>query len=391
MTVKRRIMSIVMAALMVTAFMPAAGGWTAKAMSNCAPTVDTANQTIILKVPAPYAGVTPDCIGTSTKVLHEVDGTYIEIVDGWKDANGNDQTAPFEKGKQYEYTAQVTSRTSTGTAPNITAYDFSVVNHVTEKEIVWPGVTPTVEKTGGGKLYSRIDFSVKFTAVDAPSKDMGAYKLYLTGGKKRVSDRTVNASLETIMGNNCDVNYYSQDYDFEVDLDKDGTFDIGANSGPNFEYCDYIKLKTPSVKNRVTISMAGADKLTNDRKESAYYGKATIVLAKYANPLKIKAKTATVKYKKLKKKTQKLAVTKVLKFTKKGKGDMAYVLVSVKKAKSKAKVKKYFRIGTKSGNVKVTKGLKKGTYTVKVKVRAKGNADYAASKWITKKFKVKVR
>ena len=387
----KRFISIVLAALMCVAFMPFAGFDTAKAMSAFAPTVDTANQVIKLKVTVPYAGVDPDCIGHSTKVLHEVDNTYIEITDGWKDADGNDQTAAFEKGKQYEYTAKVISQTSTGTAPNITVYDFSVVSATTGKEIVWPGATPTVEKTGGGKIFSRITFTVKFTAVDAPLMDKGAYKLYLTSGKKRVSDIVVNASLGNIMDISCNVNYYSQDHDHEVDLDKDGTFDIGVDPGPDFAYYDYTKLKTSSVKTRLTFKLPEADKLLRDRGEIGYYGTATIVLAKYANPLKVKAKTATVKYKKLKKKSQKLAVTKVIRFTKKGKGDMAYKLVSVKRARSKAKVKKYFKVNTRTGKVKVVKGLKKGTYTVKVRVKAKGNIDYEASKWITVKFKVKVK
>ena len=36
------------------------------------------------------------------------------------------------------------------------------------------------------------------------------------------------------------------------------------------------------------------------------------------------------------------------------------------------------------------KGLKKGTYKVKVKVKAAGNANYKASAWKTVTFKIKV-
>ena len=52
----KRFISIVLAALMCVAFMPFAGFDTAKAMSAFAPTVDTANQVIKLKVTVPYAG-----------------------------------------------------------------------------------------------------------------------------------------------------------------------------------------------------------------------------------------------------------------------------------------------------------------------------------------------
>ena len=54
---------------------------------------------------------------------------------------------------------------------------------------------------------------------------------------------------------------------------------------------------------------------------------------KSANTLNAKPKTATVKYNKLKKKTQKLAATKVINFVNKGQGKLSYKLVSAKKGK----------------------------------------------------------
>lgn len=101
-----------------------------------------------------------------------------------------------------------------------------------------------------------------------------------------------------------------------------------------------------------------------------------------ANPLAIKAKTATIKYKILKKKTQKLAITKVITFTKKGQGTMSY-----KKASGNKKI----TINKTTGKVTVKKGLKKGTYKVKIKVKAAGNASYKASAWKTVTFKIKVK
>ena len=110
-----------------------------------------------------------------------------------------------------------------------------------------------------------------------------------------------------------------------------------------------------------------------------------------ANPLSIKAKTTKVKYKKLKKKTQKLAVTKVIKFTKKGQGKMTYKLVSAKKGKKS--FKKYIKINATTGKVTIKKNkkMKKGTYKVKVKAMAAGNAEYKASGWKTVTFKIKVK
>ena len=108
---------------------------------------------------------------------------------------------------------------------------------------------------------------------------------------------------------------------------------------------------------------------------------------KAANPLTIKAKTATVKGStkgkngKLKK-TKTLAVSKVIAFTKKGQGKMTY---------TKSYGSKKITIAKTTGKVTVKKGLKKGTYKVKVKVQAAGNTNYKASAVKTVTFKVKVK
>lgn len=108
---------------------------------------------------------------------------------------------------------------------------------------------------------------------------------------------------------------------------------------------------------------------------------------KAANPLTIKAKTATVKGStkgkngKLKK-TKTLAVSKVIAFTKKGQGKLTY---------TKASGNKKITINKTTGKVTVKKGLKKGTYKVKVKVKAAGNTNYKASAVKTVTFKVKVK
>ena len=115
----------------------------------------------------------------------------------------------------------------------------------------------------------------------------------------------------------------------------------------------------------------------------------TFRIVKAANPLKVKGKTAQIRYSKLKKKNQTLAVTKVIKFTKKLKDKKTYTLYSAKKG-SKS-FKKYFRINKKTGKVTIRKGLKKGIYKVKVKVKAAGNSNYKASGNKTVTFRVKVK
>lgn len=94
------------------------------------------------------------------------------------------------------------------------------------------------------------------------------------------------------------------------------------------------------------------------------------------NPMKVTSKTKTVKFKKLKKAKQTVAPITV----KKAKGKVIYKKLSGSK-----------KLSLKSnGKIVVKKGSKKGTYTAKIKVTAKGNSTYkSASK--TVKVKVKVR
>ena len=112
-------------------------------------------------------------------------------------------------------------------------------------------------------------------------------------------------------------------------------------------------------------------------------------LGRSANTLSVKGKTATVKYAKLSKKNRTLKASKVIKFTNKGQGKRTYKLSSAKRG-SKS-FKKYFKINKTTGKVSVRKDLKKGTYKVKVKVKAAGNANYKPSAVKTVTFKVQVK
>ena len=99
-----------------------------------------------------------------------------------------------------------------------------------------------------------------------------------------------------------------------------------------------------------------------------------------ANPLKVTVKKLTLKYKTLKKK--KLILKKAKAFTIKN----AQGKVTFKKISGNKKI----TINKKTGRITVKKGLKKGTYRLKVKVIAAGNSKYkAGSKTITLKIKVK--
>lgn len=103
---------------------------------------------------------------------------------------------------------------------------------------------------------------------------------------------------------------------------------------------------------------------------------------KAKNPLSIRGKTVKVSYNKVKKKAQKLPVKKVISFKHKGKGKMRYARVSGSKR---------LIINKKTGKVTVKKRTKKGTYRIKVMVKAAGNANYKPSSAKTVTIKIKVR
>lgn len=102
------------------------------------------------------------------------------------------------------------------------------------------------------------------------------------------------------------------------------------------------------------------------------------------NTLSTRGKKTSLKAKKLKKKDQKVSRGKVM-VVRNAQGRVSYKLLSVSKSK-----KKYFKINSRSGAVTVKKKLKKGTYTVRCRVSASGNADYKGGSRIVS-FKITVK
>ena len=136
-----------------------------------------------------------------------------------------------------------------------------------------------------------------------------------------------------------------------------------------FDYAE-LKLLIDAVASSKFISKKKSEMLTEKIAK----------LPKKANTLTVKSKTATVKYKNLKKKDQTIARKKSMTISK-AQGTVSY---------TKSSGNKKITINKKTGNITVKKGLKKGTYKVKIKVKAAGNATYkAATKTVTVKIKVK--
>ena len=105
-------------------------------------------------------------------------------------------------------------------------------------------------------------------------------------------------------------------------------------------------------------------------------------ISKKANTLKIKSgKKYKVKYSKLRKKNKTIAYTGVISFSSKGQGTLTF---TKKSGNKKITI-------SKAGKVTVKKKLKRGSYKVKVQVRASGNDSYMPSTVKTVTFTIKVK
>ena len=90
------------------------------------------------------------------------------------------------------------------------------------------------------------------------------------------------------------------------------------------------------------------------------------------NSAYIRTKNRTVKYKKLKKLKKKKKLTYKVVYVSKAKGKVTYTRSKITCKKKRLKTaKKKIKINSKTGKVSIRKGLKKGKYTVYVKVQVK--------------------
>lgn len=111
----------------------------------------------------------------------------------------------------------------------------------------------------------------------------------------------------------------------------------------------------------------------------------TFKINKAANLMTVQNKTVKVKESKLKKKKQVIKCSESMGICT-AVGKLQFKLEKV----NKKKFKKYFKVNANNGKITIKKGLKKGTYKLKINVTAAGNANYlAASRQVTVTIKVK--
>ena len=114
----------------------------------------------------------------------------------------------------------------------------------------------------------------------------------------------------------------------------------------------------------------------------------TFKITQAPNTLSVQSGKKSIRYKKLRKKTQTISLPKVAKVSN-AQGAVSYRVLSAKKGKSKKSYKSKFKVNASTGVIKIKKKkLKKGTYTVTCSVTASGNDQYAG---VTKTFTVKVK
>ena len=162
---------------------------------------------------------------------------------------------------------------------------------------------------------------------------------------------------------------------------KDKAFRLNAKAKTKLTYVSSnTKVATVDKNGKVTIKGAGTAKITIKAAETTKYKRTsktvTIKVAKAAPVIKVKAASKSYKASTLKKKAQSFKL---------GASANSKGKVSFKKTSGNAGI-----AVSSTGKVTVKKGLKKGTYKVKVRVSAAANGSYKArSKTVTVTVKVK--
>lgn len=206
-------------------------------------------------------------------------------------------------------------------------------------------------------IYAGAFFNNVLTSVDIPASvtsiGIGAF-----GNNKKLSSVTLNYGIKTI-----DDAAFSNTAIKAITLPDSITAlgdDIFSGTG--------------------TIVVRTTDKVKT--LNSNAWKNATVTFRAFAaNTMTVSGKTATVKASKVRKKAQKISVSKLYSFSNPGVGTHLFA-----KSSGNKKI-------TVSGNgvITVKKGLKKGTYTVKVKVMATGDQTTANTSWQIVTVKVKVK
>ena len=317
----------------------------------------------------------------------DVDSRFYQRV--YYSENGDLMEGPPKEVGIYKLAVRPNGDDYTGETPTVT---FRIIDYI-DKAIVTLGSNSfTYDKTeknpgvksvvlDGKTLVEGSDYTVK---KPVGRKNAGIYIYTITG--KGAYKGTVMASF-TINPAASSITIKPQAKNFTGKaLAYSGTVTKSGSSG-KVTYTYYSDAKGTKTVKPANVKKAGIYYVKANVAADGNYKAASSKLVKFTinkvkNPLKITKKNKTLKATVLKKGSKKVQC-----FTaKNGKGKLTYKLVSVKKGKKSAK--KNITFNAKTGKITVKKGTAKGTYTVKIKITAKGDTNY---KPITKSVTLKIK
>lgn len=246
-------------------------------------------------------------------------------------------------------------------------------------------------------LQSAITAAKKLKAADYTAASYKTYKAAITAAEtvlngEDFSDTEVTAATKALTDAKVKlVKLKTQSITVSVKNTKnvvskkygDKAFSLGAKAKTTLTYkSSNTKIATVDSKGKVTIKAAGTVKITINAKATSTYKAATakvltIKIAKKAPTIKTKIGTKNLSYNALKKKSQVFTLGTSVN----SKGTLTYKKLSGSSAVS---------VNSKTGKLTVKKGLKKGTYRVKVQIKSAAKGNYTAgSRTVTVTVRVK--
>lgn len=280
--------------------------------------------------------------------------------------------------------------------------DGTIDEDITEEQIkafndAVTALQPVATETSINALKSAITAAKKVKAADYTAASFKTYTAAITAAEtvlngEDLSDTEVTAATKALTDAKAKlVKMKTQSITVSVKNTKnvvskkygDKAFSLGAKAKTTLTYkSSNTKIATVDSKGKVTIKAAGTVKITINAKATSTYKAATakvltIKIAKKAPTIKTKIGTKNLSYNTLKKRAQVFTLGTSVN----SKGTLTYKKLSGSSAVS---------VNSKTGKLTVKKGLKKGTYRVKVQIKSAAKGNYTAgSRTVTVTVRVK--
>lgn len=280
--------------------------------------------------------------------------------------------------------------------------DGTIDEDITEEQIkafndAVTALQPVATETSINALKAAITAAKKLKAADYTAASYKTYKAAITAAEtvlngEDFSDAEVTAATKALTDAKAKlVKLKTQSITVSVKNTKnvvskkygDKAFSLGAKAKTTLTYkSSNTKIATVDSKGKVTIKAAGTVKITINAKATGTYKAATakvltIKIAKKAPTIKTKIGTKNLSYNTLKKRAQVFTLGTSVN----SKGTLTYKKLSGSSAVS---------VNSKTGKLTVKKGLKKGTYRVKVQIKSAAKGNYTAgSRTVTVTVRVK--